>query len=86
MAGSHPCYLHLPVPRGGEKVSSLLGYGERKPTAADRLADAVEALIEGGPHLFYLEPDKQYRHDVQICTGLMKRLAYALAEAKEEAK
>ena len=69
-------------------MSSLLGYsnGERKPTAADRLADAVEALIEGNPHLFYLQTDKQYKHDALDCNRTMQRLIHALAEAKEESK
>ena len=70
-------------------MSSLLGYsnGERKPTAADRLADAVEQLIEGNPHLFYLQLDKQYKHSHTECARTMQRLIHALAEARsEEAK
>ena len=67
-------------------MSSLLGYGERKPTAADRLANLVEELIEGGPHLFYLQMDKQYKHSHTECARTMERLIKALAEAKEEAK
>ena len=69
-------------------MSSLLGYGERKPTAADRLADAVEAMIEGNPHLFYLElKDKLYLHDRIQCDAMKARLIHALADAKsEEAK
>ena len=67
-------------------MSSLLGYGERKPTAADRLANLVEELIEGGPHLFYLEIGKQYKHSHTECARTMERLIKALAEAKEEAK
>ena len=67
-------------------MSSLLGYGERKPTAADRLADAVEQLIEGNPHLFYLQTDKQYKHDALDCNRTMQRLIHALADAREEAK
>ena len=68
-------------------MSSLLGYsnGERKPTAADRLADAVEALIEGNPHLFYLQiKDKSYKHSHTECARTMERLIRALAEAKSE--
>ena len=68
-------------------MSSLLGYSERKPTADDRLADAVQALIDGNPHLFYLQiKDKGYAHDVQGCKATMGKLIKALAEAKEEAK
>ena len=56
-------------------------------TAADRLADAVEALIEGNPHLFYLNiKDKEYRHSHSECKATMERLIKALAEAKEESK
>ena len=80
--------VRLQVPRGGEQVSSMLGYsnGERKPTAADRLADAVQALIDGGPHLFYLQTDKQYKHSHSECQATLNRLIKALAEAKEESK
>ena len=70
-------------------MSSLLGYsnGEHKPTAADRLADAVEALIESGPHLFYLQiKDKSYKHSHSECARTMQRLIKALAEAKEAQK
>ena len=68
-------------------MSSLLGYGERKPTAADRLMDAVEALIEGGPHLFYLQiKDKSYKHSHSECRATMERLIKALADAKEAQK
>ena len=68
-------------------MSSLLGYsnGERKPTAADRLADLVEELIEGGPHLFYLElKSKSYKHSHTECQATLNRLIRALAEAKSE--
>ena len=66
-------------------MSSLLGYGERKPTAADRLADAVEALIDGGPHLFYLQiKDKSYKHRHSECQATLNRLIHALADAKSE--
>lgn len=70
-------------------MSSLLGYsnGERKPTAADRLADAVQALIDGGPHLFYLQiKDKSYKHSHTECQATLNRLIMALRDAKEEAK
>ena len=50
------------------------------------LMDAVEALIESNPHLFYLQTDKQYKHDALDCNRTMQRLIHALAEAKEEAK
>ena len=70
-------------------MSSLLGYsnGERKPTAADRLMDTVEAIIEGGPHLFYLElKSKSYKHSHSECQATLNRLIKALAEAKEAQK
>ena len=81
--------MWVPVPRGGEQVSSLLGYsnGERKPTAADRLADAVEALIESGPHVMFLDlKTKSYKHSHTECQATLNRLIKALAEAKEESK
>ena len=68
-------------------MSSLLGYGERKPTAADRLADLVEELIEGNPHLFYLQlKDKSYKHSHSECSATLDRLIHALADAREESK
>ena len=68
-------------------MSSLLGYGERKPTAADRLADLVEELIEGNPHLFYLQlKDKSYKHSHSECSATLDRLIHALADAKSEAQ
>ena len=65
-------------------MSSLLGYGERKPTAADRLAREVEALILGGAHLFYLQMDKQYKHSHTECQATLNRLIHALADVKSE--
>ena len=68
-------------------MSSLLGYGERKPTAADRLADLVEELIEGNPHLFYLQlKDKSYKHSHSECSATLDRMIHALADAKSEAQ
>ena len=70
-------------------MSSLLGYsnGERKPTAADRLMDEVEALLEGGAHLFYLQiKDKSYKHSHTECSATLDRLIHALADAREESK
>ena len=82
--------MRLPVPRGGEQVSSLLGYGngERKPTAADRLANLVEEIVELNPHFFYLTiKDKQYVHERLECDSMKARLIKALADARsEEAK
>ena len=68
-------------------MSSLLGYGERKPTAADRLADVVEALIESGPHVMFLDlKTKSYKHSHSECQATLNRLIKALAEAKEAQK
>ena len=51
------------------------------------LIAAVEALIEGNPHLFYLQiKDKSYKHSHTECQATLNRRIKALAEAKEEAK
>ena len=50
------------------------------------LIAAVQALIDGVPHLFYLQTDKQYKHDALDCNRTMQRLIHALAEAKEAQK
>ena len=51
------------------------------------LIAVVEALIEGNPHLFYLQiKDKSYKHSHSECQATLNRLIKALAKAKEEAK
>ena len=49
------------------------------------LIAAVQALIDGGPHLFYLElKSKSYKHSHSECQATLNRLIHALADAKSE--
>ena len=51
------------------------------------LITAVEALIESGPHVMFLDlKTKSYKHSHTECARTMERLIRALAEAKEEAQ
>ena len=52
------------------------------------LIAAVEALIESGPHVMFLDlKTKSYKHSHTECQATLNRLIKALAEARsEEAK